>query len=140
MVNGPYVVKHTRPLTLLMHRGLQEVPVLSDVAVATLDEARREVLGPDAVHVPALVAVVVESITEQGGKVSLPDATEIEVERVTYAWLADKAGFDVNAYKGDTFQACLAILNVYNRLNAEQANAEPASDKSPRGSNEGHVR
>lgn len=87
----PYVVKTTRPdsagLRVALRLNLPRV-VLSDVAVATLDEARKiatrrmEEAFNFPVSIPRAMYDAYDAIKawpEQGGKLSLPDGTDIEV-------------------------------------------------------------
>jgi len=82
-------------------------------AVATLDEARDRVIEEIS---PLGLATIENVITAEGGTISLPGGTVIEVQAVSWNWvigMADDAGIDTDAvYEDGGDLAILAALDA----------------------------
>lgn len=104
---SPYTVTTTAPNDVIPHPDVERM-ILSRHPVATLDEARRAAAESVFEHIgheenlgyrrrplstPGFVAEC-HALPEQGGSVSLPDGTVIEVEKVGWVTLAHRAGVD----------------------------------------------
>lgn len=117
----PYIVKTLRHDAEHDHGdGPASWIVLSDVAVAALNEAadQAEMVVRSLIPVsdPEFNGLLLwaKTMPQQGGSVSLPDGTTIEVERRSYSDLCEAVGRDINSMEGSTYVVCLSVLNLYN--------------------------